>query len=224
MNSEQWDSGTVEQWDSRTVNGWVKQTMKIGVLGGTFDPPHCGHLKIAEVAMEKLGLARVIFAPAGNPPHKQGQKISEVKHRLEMVRLAIADDPRFVLSRADAERERLSYTVNLVRRLRREFPNAEFYFIMGLDSLASILTWHQPAELIRLCKLAVLSRPGVVCDLGELESKLPGLRERVEYVDSIAIDISATEIQRRVRAEESIAGLVPDAVARYVEREGLYRE
>ncbi len=197
--------------------------MKIGVLGGTFDPPHYGHLKIAEEAIAKLGLAEVMFAPAGQPPHKQGQKVSPVARRVEMVRLAIASDARFVLSRVDSEGEGPSYTVDLIRRLRQSLPgDVEIFFIMGMDSLASILTWREPAELIRLCRLAVFERPGFTADWFVLEKQLPGIRERVTLLNAAVSDISATEIQRRARAGESIAELVPESVAAYVRRERLY--
>ncbi|MBI3741262.1 MAG: nicotinate-nucleotide adenylyltransferase [Chloroflexi bacterium] len=198
--------------------------IKIGVLGGTFDPPHLGHLKIAEAAIEKLSLAEVMFAPAGQPPHKDLEKISSVEDRVEMVRLAIAGNPRFTLSRIDVDRAGPAFTVETLRMLRASFSDEiEIYFLMGLDSLAAILTWRAPAEIIRLCRLAVFDRPGVKADLDALEKQLPGLRDRVEFVDSIALDISAHDIQRRMRAGESIHDFVPPLVAAYIARAKLYR-
>jgi len=198
--------------------------IKIGVLGGTFDPPHLGHLKIAAAAIENLGLSEVLFAPAGNPPHKQGQAVSPVEHRVEMVRLAIMGNPRFVLSYVDVEREGPSYTVDLIKILRQGFADEiELYFIMGTDSLAEILTWRAPAEIIRLCRLAVFNRPGFVADLGALEKQLPGMRARVDFVDAPAMEIAASEIQRRVRAGESIAGLTPEFVEQYIAEHDLYK-
>ncbi|MBI3914500.1 MAG: nicotinate (nicotinamide) nucleotide adenylyltransferase [Chloroflexi bacterium] len=198
--------------------------IKIGVLGGTFDPPHWGHLKIAAAAIEKLGLSEVMFAPAGEPPHKLGQTISPIEHRVEMVRLAISQDPRWVLSYADIGREGPSYTVELLRTLRRGLSDAiELYFMMGMDSLAAILTWREPAEIIRMARLAVFGRPGFSADVDKLESQLPGLRSRIEFVDAERIEISASEIQRRVRAGESIAEMTPPIVAEYIEANRLYK-
>ncbi len=200
-------------------------SVRIGVLGGTFDPPHLGHLAIAEQAIAQLELEEVNFVPARLPPHKSAKDISPVEHRVEMVRLAIAGNPRFVLSYVDVDREGPSYSVDTVRLLRQGWDESvEIYFIMGMDSLASILTWHQPDELIRLCRLAVFSRSGYGAALDELGKKLPGLRERVTFIQSPNLEISANEIQRRVRAGESIADLVPEAVADYIAEQGLYKK
>lgn len=198
---------------------------RFGVLGGTFDPPHIGHLVIAQEALTQLGLSQVIFAPTRQPPHKIGNAITPIEHRLEMVRLAIAANPRFALSRVDVDRDGPTYTVDTIRLLRQEWGNnVEIYFVMGLDSLANILTWHTPDELIRLCRLAVFNRPGFSANVGELELKLPGLSERVDLLASPALDIAASDLQRRVRAGQSIKHLVPDAVAAYIAEHGLYRD
>jgi nicotinate-nucleotide adenylyltransferase len=198
--------------------------LEIGVLGGTFDPPHNGHLAIAQEALTHLGLAQVIFAPTRRPPHKPGNAITPIEHRLAMVRLAIAGNPRFTLSRVDVDREGPTYTVDTIRLLRKEWSeNADTYFIMGLDSLANILTWHTPDKLIQLCCLAVFNRPGFAADLDALEEKLPGLSERVIMIPSPALNIAASDLQNRVRAGQSIKHLVPDAVAAYIAEHGLYR-
>lgn len=195
----------------------------IGILGGTFDPPHNGHLLIAQEALTQLNLSQVLFAPTRQPPHKLGKDITSVEHRVEMVRLAIADDPKFALSRVDVDRVGPTYTVDTMRALREQLPGTELFFIMGMDSLANLTTWHRPADLIRLCKLAVCARPGFAVDMGSLEHGLPGLSERVVFVRSLALDVSATELQQRVRAGKSIAECVPAVVARYIAAHGLYR-
>ncbi len=198
--------------------------LKLGVLGGTFDPPHNGHLLIARAALTQLGLARVLFAPTRQPPHKLRNKITPVEQRIEMVRLAIAPHPQFALSRVDVDRAGPTYTVETLRLLREQFNDAvEWFFIMGMDSLVNLPTWHAPAQLIQLCRLAVFPRPGFVADWDALERQIPGVRARVVLLDAPALDIAASDLQARVRAGQSIAHLVPEAVARYIAEQGLYR-
>jgi nicotinate-nucleotide adenylyltransferase len=197
--------------------------MKIGVLGGTFDPPHIGHLVIAQEALMQLGLAQVIFAPTRQPPHKPANGITPIEQRLAMVDLAIASHPNFALSRIDVDREGPTYTVDAIRLLHGQFPDAELYFIMGMDSLASILTWRAPEKLIESCRLAVFNRPGFTADLDALEAQLPGLRERTAFLPAPALDIVASDLRRRVQAGQSIRHLVPDSVAAYIAEHELYR-
>jgi nicotinate-nucleotide adenylyltransferase len=198
--------------------------LKLGVLGGTFDPPHNGHLLIAREAQTQLGLTQVLFAPTRQPPHKNAAEHTPIEHRLEMVRLAIAPYPQFVLSRVDVDRAGPTYTVDTLRLLREQFgKQAELFFIMGMDSLANILTWHMPEQLIRLCKLAVFQRPGFAANLDELEQKIPGLRERVVFLQSSMLDIAASDLQKRVHAGQSIAHLVPETVERYIAENRLYQ-
>jgi len=197
--------------------------MRIGVLGGTFDPIHIGHLVAAEEVRVQLGLDRVIFVPAGLPPHKLSNKLSPVEHRLAMVELAIASNPYFTVSRVDIDRFGPCYTVDTIQLLRDELgPDVELYFIMGSDSLADILTWHKPERLIRLCRLAVVERPGYRVDMEELEHLLPGITSRVHFVNSPQLDISSTDIQRRVREGLPIKYQVPEAVEKYIYEHGLY--
>jgi nicotinate-nucleotide adenylyltransferase len=197
----------------------------IGVLGGTFDPPHNGHLAIATAALDHLKLQRVLFAPTRQPPHKPNQPITPVARRVEMVRLAIAEHSGFVLSRVDVDRTGPTYTVDTLRQLRQEWgEETPLYFIMGMDSLVNLPTWYKPEELLALCRLAVLERPGYKADLENLETRIPGIRERVVFVPAPPVDISATDIQRRVREGDPIAGLVPPAVAAYIRERGLYRD
>jgi nicotinate-nucleotide adenylyltransferase len=197
---------------------------RIGVLGGTFDPPHHGHLLIARQAFHQLKLNQVLFAPAHQPPHKIDQSITPIRHRLEMVRLAIADQPGFVLSRIDVDRQGPTFTVDTMRLLRQQFGEAStLYFIMGMDSLMNILTWHAPEQLIQVCKLAVFARPGFRANIGELEKQLPGLRERIVFLSTPTLNVAASELQKRVRDGQSIEDCVPKAVAKYIEENGLYK-
>ena len=195
----------------------------VGVLGGTFDPPHLGHLVIARQALTKLGLTRVLFAPTRQPPHKPADGITPIEDRLAMVRLAIAAQPDFSLSQVDVDRAGPTYTVDTMHLLRQQFPDAELYFIMGMDSLSTILTWRSPDRLIQACRLVVFNRPGYSVDLAALEAQLPGLRERTVMLPAPALDIAASDIQRRVRAGQSIAHLVPEAVAAYIAEHKLYQ-
>ncbi len=197
--------------------------MKVGILGGTFDPPHIGHLVIAQEAMNYLQLSQVVFVPTRQPPHKPTDEITPIDLRLDMVRLAIARNPRFTLSRVDVDRKGPTYTVDTMRILRRQYgEGTDLYFIMGMDSLVNLPTWYEPAVLIRLCWLAVLNRPGYRADLDELERKLPGIRERVIFIPSPALEVSATDLQRRVRHGEPIDHLVPEAVCAFIHEHGLY--
>jgi nicotinate-nucleotide adenylyltransferase len=198
--------------------------MRVGVLGGTFDPIHIGHLVSAEEAWVELELERVVFIPAGLPPHKLDHVMSPVEHRLAMVELAIASNPHFAVSRTDIDRLGPCYTVDTIELLRDEWGRGvEIYFIMGSDSLLDILTWHNPERLIRLCRFAVVSRPGYQVDLDELDALLPGLASRVQMLNAPELDISSTDIQRRVREGLSIKYQVPKAVEDYIYQHKLYR-
>ncbi|MFB0545945.1 MAG: nicotinate-nucleotide adenylyltransferase [Anaerolineae bacterium] len=199
--------------------------MRVGVIGGTFDPIHIGHLVIAEEARGRLNLDRVVFVPAATPPHKVDNDISSVEHRLAMVELAIATNPYFFLSRVDIERSGPCYTIDTIKLLRDEWgPGVEIYFIMGQDSLVDILTWHEPQRLIRLCRLVVLSRPGYKADLEELEALLPGITPHTHILNSPELDISSSDIRQRVREGLPIKYQVPEAVEEYIYAHGLYRD
>jgi nicotinate-nucleotide adenylyltransferase len=198
--------------------------MRVGVLGGTFDPIHIGHLVSAEEAWGELELERVVFIPAGLPPHKLDHVVSPVEHRLAMVELAIVSNPHFAVSRVDIDRFGPCYTVDTIELLRDEWgPGAEIYFIMGSDSLLDILTWRNPRRLIRLCRFAVVSRSGYQVDLNELDALLPGIASRVQMLNAPELDISSTDIQRRVREGLSIKYQVPEAVEAYIYQHKLYR-
>lgn len=199
--------------------------MRVGVIGGTFDPIHIGHLIIAEEARVRLNLEKVVFVPAGLPPHKIENHVSPAEHRLEMVKLAIADNPYFSLSLVDVERFGPSFTVETIELLRQEWgPQAEIFFIMGQDSLVDILTWHKPQRLINLCRIVALSRPGFRVDMEELEKSLQGASSRIILLNSPEVAISSTDIQRRVREGLPIKYQVPEAVEEYIYKHGLYRD
>ena len=197
--------------------------MRIGVIGGTFDPIHIGHLILAEEARARLGLEQVLFVPAGQPPHKVGRAITPPQLRLEMVRLAIADNERFALSRVDVDRPGPCYTVDTIRILRDAWGHeTEIYFLMGSDSLVELPTWRHPDLLLRLCHVVAIGRPGHRVDIAELERVLPDAVLAIRILDAPRVDISATVIRQRVRLGLPIRYLVPPAVERYIYRRNLY--
>ena len=197
---------------------------RLGILGGTFDPIHHGHLVAAGEAHYQLGLDLVLFVPAGVPPHKPGRPISPVDHRLQMIELAIAGRSHFALSRVDANRAGPCYTVDALRLLRAEWGlDPTFFFVEGSDSLAEIVTWYQPQRLIELCDLAVVERPAVEIDLPRLETQLPGLASRVHWIQMPHLEISSSDLRVRVKAGRPISYLVPAAVEAYILEHRLYR-
>jgi len=199
--------------------------MRVGVIGGTFDPIHIGHLIVAEGARDALDLQRVIFVPAGQPPHKRSSRISPAEHRLEMVRLAIAGNGYFTASRVDIDREGPSYTVDTIRLLHDQWgAGVRIYYLIGSDSLAELPTWYQPERLLEICQVVAVPRPGYEPDLESLDVKIPGAAERIRMLNMPVVDLSATEIRDRIRDRRSIRYLVPDAVQRYIYRHRLYRE
>lgn len=196
--------------------------MRLGVLGGTFDPPHYGHLMLAEVARDQLALERVLWVPAADPPHKQNQIIESAQHRIAMLELALDSNAAFVLSRADVDRPGPHYTVDLLALLSGEYPGAELYFLMGGDSLRDLASWRDPARIVEQCQLVVMPRPKQVIDMDALDNVIPGLRQRVTFIDSPLVDLSASQIVRRVQQGRSIRYLTPPAIIEYINRHQLY--
>jgi nicotinate-nucleotide adenylyltransferase len=198
--------------------------MNIGVLGGTFDPIHFGHLSLAEEARARLELAEVLFVPTGRPWLKLDTPISAVAHRVEMVRLAIADKLSFKLSTVEIERAGSSYTVDTIAELQARFgAGNELFLIVGWDSLAELPRWRESSRLIQMCYLVVAPRPGYPYpDLNYLENVIPGISQRVTMLDKPEIDISATDIRSRVAQGLSICHLVPKPVERYIKQHKLY--
>lgn len=199
--------------------------MRLGILGGTFDPIHLGHLLIAELARESLSLERVLFTPAGDPPHKQAQHKTAAQHRRQMVALAIEHNPHFELNTIDLERPGPNYSVETVRHIRAQYdlPADDCFFIIGGDSLADLPTWYQPDVLIKLCRLAATHRPGYRPDVAHLETIIPGLQARLDWVETPALELSSSLIRSKIRAGQTIRYQTPDKVISYIERRRLYR-
>ncbi len=209
------------------INGEVAVLVKkIGVLGGTFDPPHTGHIELAEAVLASLELSSVLFVPAGNPYFKTERYVTPAARRLEMVRLAIGAKPRLDVSTAEIDRPGPSYTVDTISELKSTLaPADEIYFILGWDILAQLPKWREPERLIKLCYLVAVPRIGYpVPNAAALDKILPGLSKRTVVLGGPVINISATVIRERVACGLSIEHLVPDAVARYIEAHGLYKE
>ena len=197
--------------------------MRVGILGGTFDPPHIGHLILAEEAWFQLNLDVVYFVPAGDPPHKQGRRLSSVALRVRMVEAAIAGNAHFRLSRVDVDRPGPHYTVDMVHLLRRDLPDAsELFFLMGSDSLSDLPNWRQARELIAACQLVALTRHDVTLDWEQLEERLPGLRTHVTLLDMPEVEIASHVLQQRVRAGQPIRYQTPDSVEAIILQEKLY--
>ncbi len=197
--------------------------MKVGVLGGTFDPPHIGHLVAAEEARVQLGLERVVFVPAGTPPHKLGEPVTSAVHRVEMITRAVASNPHFFVSLVDVERSGPSYSVETLRRLRDQWgADIVIYFIVGMDMLADLPNWHQPRQLVELCRLAVVNRPGYAADMQELERIIPGISRKVDPVSMPLLEVSATDLRERARRGRTIRYYVPSEVESYIRLHHLY--
>ena len=200
---------------------------KIGVLGGTFDPVHLGHLIVAADVREKLGLSEVLFVPAGKPwlKLKEEKTITVAEHRLAMVRLAIKGNPYFKVSTMETERPGSSYSIDTVLELKKKLGRgAELYFIVGPDALAELTRWKEPARLIEACQVVAIGRPGYAkADLRALDRSVPGAAKRIMLLDVPQIDISSTDIRKRVAQGQPIRRLVPEAVEKYIEKHKLYR-
>lgn len=198
--------------------------MNIGLLGGTFDPVHVGHLIIAEEVRLKLALDEVLFIPTGQPWLKSGRSVAPGEHRLEMLKLAINSNPHFKVSTVELERPGASYSVDTVSALKDELgAEVELYFIVGFDALAELPIWKEPSRLLDLCQVVGVRRPGYdELDWGSLEQAIPGVSSHVTVVDVPQIDISSTQIRERVAKGLSIHHLVPEAVEGYISKNRLY--
>ena len=196
--------------------------MNIGILGGTFDPIHIGHLVVAEEARIKLGFSEVLFVPAGQPWLKLDRNITPAAHRVEMVRRAIADNPHFKLSTLEVERPGPSYTVDTLTILRKQLGReARLFFILGRDTLAELPLWKEPEKVVQLCRLVVPPRLGSR-DLKHLETALPGLMGKVIQLDMPVIGISSSGIRQRIAQGLAIRYLVPAEVEKYITEHRIY--
>ena len=195
---------------------------RLGILGGTFDPPHYGHLALAENARVQLSLQRVLFVPAGQQPLKQAHSMSPVHHRVAMVKEAIAANADFGISRVDVDRPGPHYTDDMLTLLQEAHPEAELFFLIGSDSLAQLPEWRDPVEIIRQARLAVMPRPGWEVNMAALERAVPGIQQRLTWLDAPHLDIAASDLRRRMRAGLPLRYLVPPGVEAYIHEFELY--
>ena len=193
--------------------------MRLGLFGGSFNPPHVGHLAVAEACAEGAGLDRVVWVPAATPPHKQGRAdVAPAADRLALVRAAVAGNARFGVSDAEVERAGVSYTVDTVRAVAERHPGADLALVLGGDSLAGFASWREPRAILDLARLVVYGRPGA--DPGAVP---PWVLDRVTRVEGPLVDLSSTELRARIGAGRTVRYLVPDAVRAEIAARGLYR-
>jgi nicotinate-nucleotide adenylyltransferase len=196
--------------------------VNIGILGGTFDPIHIGHLVVAEEARVRVGFNEVLFVPAGQPLLKPDRSITPSDQRVEMVRRAIADNPHFKLCTIEAERPGPSYTMDTLMMLREQLGSeVDLFFILGRDTLAELPSWKEPKKLVQLCRLVVAPRLGSK-DLRHLETEIPGLLDKVIQLDMPVIGISSSGIRQRIARGLPIRYLVPAGVEKYISEQKIY--
>ena len=197
---------------------------RIGILGGSFDPPQIGHLILAEYSREALDIDHVLFVPVADHPVKRGELRLPIAHRLTMLELAINDNPRFSISRVDIDRSGPHYSADTVKLIRERHPQADLFFVMGGDNLRALPSWQRAPDLYRCCRLAVMKRADENITPDMHDDVLPGLSSKVDIVDvpMLSVWLSSTVVVSRLRANLSVRYLVPDAVLAYINDNNLY--
>ncbi|NMB45233.1 MAG: nicotinate-nucleotide adenylyltransferase [Firmicutes bacterium] len=201
------------------------QAGRIGIMGGTFDPIHYGHLVVAEAAREAFSLEKIIFVPAGIPPHKAKEEVTPARHRYLMTLLAIMSNPYFEISRVDLDRGGVTYTVDTLADLKSQLPPAvQMYFITGADAILEILSWKSPDQVLSMAEFIAVTRPGYGLDqlsqaIGPLYAEF---RDRIHILEVPPVGLSSTGLRRRLVEGRSIRYLVPETVVAYINNEGLY--
>lgn len=198
--------------------------MRLGIFGGTFDPPHIAHLVLASEARHQLDLDLVLWVLTLYPPHKQEQTITRLQHRLDMVQAAIDPDPYFKLSRIDIDRPPPHYAVDTLALLASEFPEVALVYLMGGDSLINLFSWHQPLEFANRCEtIGVLCRLGSELKKNDLEALNPAIKNKIRFIDAPIMDISASQIRNRITENRTYRYYVPPSVYKIIEDRNLYR-
>jgi nicotinate-nucleotide adenylyltransferase len=193
--------------------------VRLGIFGGSFDPPHVGHLLVAEDACEELALDRLVFVPAARQPLKAGREVADAAHRLAMVRLLADGNPRFEVSAVEVERAGLSFTVETLTHFAAQYPAAERFFLVGADVMTTFAQWREPERVLQLARLVVLHR----ADAAPADVPAGGDRAAIRQLSTRRIDVSSTEIRQRVRDGKPVRGFVTDNIAAYIARHDLYR-
>ncbi|WP_024822332.1 nicotinate-nucleotide adenylyltransferase [Aminobacterium mobile] len=206
-----------------SFGGHVIRTRKIGIMGGTFDPIHYGHLLAAEESFFALDLDEVIFVPTGKPPHKKTRRVSSTEDRYTMTLLATLDNPHFKVSRIEIDRNESSHTVDTLREMRHWYApdSIQFFFITGLDAVLDITTWKEYTALPSLCKIVAVNRPGY--QVGKLEQLPEIFKGNIVPLEIPLLSISSTEIRRRIESGKNVRYLMPELVERYIYKKGLYK-
>lgn len=201
------------------------QRARLGIMGGTFDPIHYGHLLAAERARQALALEKVLFIPCGQPPHKPGLTVSPALWRWEMVTLAVDDNPAFESSALELQREGFSYTFDTLTMLGQRYPEYELYFLTGADAFREVFTWYRAAELFTLARFVGVTRPGFEVDdfLRQVESEHPEAKDKLLFLEVPSLAISSSDIRARVCQGQSIRYLLPEPVRLFIEDKQLYR-
>jgi nicotinate-nucleotide adenylyltransferase len=198
--------------------------MRIGIFGGTFDPPHIGHQILAAEALEQLKLDQIFWVLTPYPPHKIQQKITTLTHRLRMVELAIEGNHKFILSRVDIDRQPPHYAVDTMSILRKQAPDDEFYYLMGMDSLYDLPAWHCPTDFVDLCNgIVVMVRQGEILETSKLDNEITGLDSKLHYLKTPIIEISASDIRTRIGDGKQYRYFVPEKVYQYIVNNHLYK-
>jgi nicotinate-nucleotide adenylyltransferase len=198
---------------------------RLGVFGGTYDPPHIGHLILAAEALDQLGLSKVLWVLTQFPPHKRGMSITPLDQRQAMVAACIGDDPKFEISQVDIDRPAPHYAVDTLQILQEVYPEWGLVYLMGGDSLNNLPTWYQPDVFVSRCQaIGVMKRPGTRIDMGRLEKSLPGITAKVNIIQAPLLDIAASQIRRRVREGRAYRYFLPPRVYELIERWGLYHD
>jgi nicotinate-nucleotide adenylyltransferase len=197
--------------------------VRLGVFGGTFDPPHLGHLILAAEAVDQLKLDRLLWVLTSIPPHKQNQIVSPLTVRLELLQAVLACDPAFDLSRVDIDRPAPYYAADTVQLLRAQYPQAELFYLMGGDSLYDLPVWYHPEVFLSGCTgLGVMRRPGDRIDLARLEGVLPGITEKIHFINSPLLEISSKQIRERIRSGHAYRYYLPEVVFQLIDQKRLY--
>jgi nicotinate-nucleotide adenylyltransferase len=201
----------------------VERLSRLGVYGGTFDPPHLGHLVLAAEGLDQLKLDRILWVLTPNPPHKTGLEISPLPVRLALLETALTGNPYFEISRVDIDRPPPHYAVDTLRILHRKMPAACLVYLMGADSLVDLPAWHDPQQFVdETDEIGVMCRVGETIDLDALEKRLPGVREKVRFVDAPRLEIASSDIRRRIVEGRTYRYFLPEAVYRQIQAQHLY--
>ena len=199
------------------------QKPRLGIFGGTFDPPHLGHLILASEIRTQLKIDRLLWVLTSIPPHKLDRAITPLEHRLAMVNLAVDANPYFELSRIEIDREGPHFAIDTLELLKNENPDTDLVYVMGGDSLHDFLSWHRPADIVAAChEIGVMRRPDDFIDLSELDMAIPNIRSKLRFVDAPLLEIASSEIRRRAALGLPIRYYLPNPVYDYIRDYGLY--